>query len=208
MNHKMLVCLCLLVSVINAEPVIMDLEVSSKEIAVYFNHKTNHFTVVGVVPFLEMHERWADGQTSMTLYGKIKPELDIDMAMQDIVVNGSDRNAAILDNVAILIQRGWLCPGVVPDSVSPKSFFYDNYNMLFLLTSMVVVSGVALGFSLGVRIGTIHVARSVTPATALSTIPKACVSTGNILALNKYPAYVGFNTNFRGSAHTVELGKQ
>ena len=147
----------ILIAVSLAAPILLDPEVSPNEISVYFDREKWYFTVVGVVNMIELSERHADGQTSITLYGNITRDLDIQDLMNEVVFDTANTDMSPLDKMEAMAAHGW-----VRDSQNEKplendpqysSFFIGGYPTTFLMTLFIAyISGVIFGLGLALRV--------------------------------------------------------
>ena len=140
-------------------PVLLDPEIYPNEISVYFDREKWCFIVVGVVNMIEISEQLAGSQTSISLYGNITRELDIQDLMSEMVLNMTDPELSALEKIEAMSQHGWL------ENSDPKSkkaslnseakntnTFNTDYQMIFLLTLFIAfVSGIIAGLGLAMH---------------------------------------------------------
>ena len=138
-------------------PVIVDLDIQPDEIAVFHDEEKWCFTIVAVVSFIEIHERWSDGQTSMELFGDIKPQEDLHTLMQKMVVNSSDVTESSSDRLTAMSQRGWLSSEFKALNENRSSWLelvHIAYECPFVIITFIFVlllTSAMIGFSIGVR---------------------------------------------------------
>ena len=135
-----------IVTAVISAPVVVDPEIYPGEIAVYFDREKTCYTVVGIVPFIEMNERHSDGHTSMVLYGDIKPQQDIQNLMQKMVLNSTDSETSRTKNLEVLVQRGWLQP-----ETFQANTFDEDYGHIYLAVLAIFLAFIA-GISIGINV--------------------------------------------------------
>ena len=128
----MLLPLVLSLTQLTAIPIVVDPDIQSNEIAVYFDQEKWQFTVVAVVSALEIREHLTNGHKYLVLDGKIGPERDIGELL---------KNRLALPELAASTAT----------ITNSTDFIEENLATVICIIIIIYVAGAATGFSTAIR---------------------------------------------------------